>query len=524
MGCSSALRIRLHDDVQRPAKSVFIFFVDGMDVQRVEELVAAGRLPHIRDRFVDQGVQVRYAISSMPSSTYPNCSAMITGRFPGHHDILGNFWFDRRTLVARDYASYSTYLMVNDDLKAPTLYDLLTDRLTVSVGYHTYRGAGVSIPNSRLLFWAWAFGDYTSADSGIEPTLNEVAEVANRRKHWPTVIMTYYPGVDEIGHRCGTNSPQYAEALENIDRIIGDVTGAFDQAGLSRFTDYVLMADHGMVPAGGREEIDILDWLHSQRGMKVRREPLGIPDYDGRLAALSHYDAFGTVDAGRVAMVHLRGTGGWSCRPGPAEVQAWLKSGPPIEQLAAVQVVLTRDGSDRVQVLSRDGTAVVERRRDGQAARYRIAEYAGDPLEYLADPGLAAFVRAGWHDSREWLAATAHARFPDFVPQVVELFDSPRTGDVVIMAADRWLLYKHGEHAGHGSCLSRDMRIPLFFSGPGLPKGATIDHGRLVDLTPTILGLLGEADRLKAAGEIDGIDLSDQLRRAAAPTASAQTR
>ena len=72
--------------------------------------------------------------------------------------------------------------------------------------------------------------------------------------------------------------------------------------------------------------------------------------------------------------------------------------------------------------------------------------------------------------------------------------------------------------------MARDMRIPLFFSGPGLPQGAFVDHGRLVDVTPTVLGLLGEADRLNAAGPIDGIDLTDELRRAAAPATNVSTR
>jgi len=181
--------------------------------------------------------------------------------------------------------------------------------------------------------------------------------------------------------------------------------------------------------------------------------------------------------------------------------------------LPAVQVALARAGPDRVRVLARGGTAIVERRRDGEANHYRIAEYEGDPLEYLHDPGVASFMEAGWHTSREWLVATARARFPDFVPQVIEMFDSPRTGDVVLMAAAGWAFYE-GEVGGHGSCLARDMRISLFFAGPDLPRGAAIPCGRLVDVMPTVVGLLGEQDRLDRISPIDGVNLADQLRRA----------
>jgi hypothetical protein len=511
-GCAPMRDARLRDDVQRPARSVVVFFPDGMDERRMEELLAEGRLPNIRKRFFEGGVRVRHAVSSLPSSTYPNSSSVITGRFPGHHHIMGNFWFDRRTLECRDYMSYSSYLTVNDHLAVPTLYDLLSDRLTVSIAHHTHKGVTTSINNDKVFFWAWALGDYRMADSRAGLSVQEVIPLANRVGRWPSVLLTYHPGVDEIGHRCGTNSARYARALATIDRVVGEVTGFLEQQGLGESVVYILVTDHGMVPAS--QSIDILDWIAANRRVKIRRQGIKADDYGDRQDLMAGYDDVGGIDAGRVAMVHLRSRRGWPYRPESQEALDFVTARPPLHELPCVEVVLLRDGADRVRVFSKAGTAGVERRSENGQKQYRLAEYQGDPLEYLADASLAAFVRGGWHSSHEWLEATAASRFPDFVSQAVELFDSPRTGDVVIMSADDWLLYRRGEHAGHGSCLARDMRIPLFFSGPGLPKGAEIDHARLVDVMPTILGLLGESDRLKLSPPIDGIDLSPQLRSA----------
>lgn len=511
-GCAPIHDVRLREDVRRPARSVVVFFPDGMDQERMEELVAEGRLPNIRKRFFEGGVRVRRALTSLPSSTYPNSSSLITGRFPGHHHILGNFWFDRRTLECRDYMTYASYMTVNDDLAVPTLFDLLEDRFTVSIAHHTHRGVAQSFNNERVFFWAWAFGDYSMADSRAGLSVQEVIAAANRVGCWPSVLVSYYPGVDEIGHRCGTNSARYAGSLVNIDRIVGEVTGLLERQGLGESVVYVLVSDHGMVPAG--RSIDILEWIGANRRVRIRRQAIEAGGYGERQDLMAGYDAVGGVDAGRVAMVHLRGRRGWAYRPEPQEVLDFATARPPLHELPAVQVVLLRDGAQRVRVLSKTGTAIIERRLADGGKRYRLAECQGDPLQYLTDPSLAAFVRSGWHTSQEWLQATATSRFPDFVPQAVELFDSPRTADVVIMAADDWLLYRRGEHAGHGSCLARDMLIPLFFAGPGLPKGAQIHHGRLVDVMPTVLGLLGEADRLKTAAPIDGIDLTPELRSA----------
>lgn len=511
------LNIRLSDEVERPAKSVVIFFADALDRTRLDALSAAGRLPNIKRRFLEGGVGVDRAVSSMPSITYPNCSSLITGLFPGHHGIMGNFWFDRYTLTCRYYMTFETYRTVNEHMHMPTLYDLLADHLTLNIQGHTRRGVTRTIDNASSFAWRWIFGRYIDVDRYVGMSLEEVAEVANRANRWPTVIMTYYPGVDEVGHRFGPGSQEYTEALVNIDGVVGRVTGALDQAGLGQSTYYVLMSDHGMAPVGKKTQMNMLQWLRDAKGLSVRTTAIDAAKYEKRFKLMQRYDAVANVDAGRVAMVHLRGARGWPYRPAPAEVLACIDSAPAVLELPAVELALTRAGPDRVRVLSRNGTALIERTRGGRTKQYRIAEYQGDPLEYLADPEVASFVEPGWHSSPEWLAATDHARFPDFVPQVVEMFDSPRTGDVVLMAADGWAFYT-GERGGHGSCLRRDMRITLFFAGPDLPRGAAIPHGRLVDIMPTVLGLIGEEHRLDRIGPIDGVNLAEQLRQARALT------
>jgi arylsulfatase A-like enzyme len=56
------------------------------------------------------------------------------------------------------------------------------------------------------------------------------------------------------------------------------------------------------------------------------------------------------------------------------------------------------------------------------------------------------------------------------------------------------------------------MNIP-FIAGPGIPKGS-IKTARLVDIFPTVLDMLGCADRLKMIGPIDGQSLLPQITKA----------
>ncbi len=507
----ASMELRLDGEVQRPARSVVIFLVDGMDLPRLEAMMAAGQLPNIRRRFVERGVRVRGAVTSFPSTTYANCTSVITGVYPGHHGIVGNTWFDRSTLQVRDYMTLDTYRTSNEHFTAPTMFEMLPDHLTLSIQAHTRRGVSERIDNRATFAWSWFIGKYGYADKYVALRFEEVEDIAERVGRWPTIILTYYPGVDEIGHRFGSDSPQYGKALHNIDDVVGMVTDELEDEHMEQRTIYVLVADHSHVPIHEQRRIDMAEWITLNRGSRVRSKVFRRARFASRAAKLAEYDVLGGFDADRTVMFHLAGPEGWSSVPSSQQVEEFITREPAITEVPAVGFALMRIDADRVQVLSRGGRAMVERKPQGGAAQYRLVNVEGDPLGCLTEPGLASFVRAGWHGSREWLEATIDSPYPDFVVQAVNLFDSPHTGDVVLFADEDWSFAD--EHGGHGSCSRHDMLIPLFFAGADLPRGAEIGPARIVDVPCTVLGLLGEGRRL-AHYRLDGIDLSRQLRTA----------
>lgn len=515
-GCGEPgpLRIHLNDDVVRPPRSVIVFFPDGLDRTRFNEMIAAGELPNITRRFVQDGVRVDRAVDSLPSITHANCASLVTGLFPGRHGILGNFWFDRRTLESRSYLTLDGLPTVNEHFTAPTLYEILGDRFSFNLQLPNRRGVTRSIDGADVLLWNWLWGTYSAVDRSIPERLPEVAAIANREKRWPSVIMAYFPAVDEIGHHWGPNSVEYGQSLKDLDTAVRRMTDAIDHAGLADRTYYVLVSDHGMPAVKPEHHLPLGAWLKQYRGLNCRELPLPGNGRAAFLATLNKYDAFLVVGADRMAAIHLRGRQGWNATPAPDEVASFIEAEPCLAGLPAVDTVLAREAPDRVRVWSSRGAAVVERTREAGQARYRLHVENGDPLGYALPADLAAFVAAGWHTSREWLRATINTTHPDFVPQAVEMFDSPRTGDVVLFAAGGW---DFGQLflAGHGSCLAEDALIPLYFSGPDLAPGSTIPCGRLVDVTPTIVGLLGDGERLKPYA-LDGVDLSSELKAARA--------
>lgn len=529
-GCAGTrpLHVQLDPDVSVPPSYAVIFFADGMDQPRMRQLLAKGRLPNIERYFVEGGVEVENTIVSLPPITYPNAVSLLTALYPGRHGILGNQWYDRDTMLFCNYASGETYRSVNEHFDAPTLYDLLSDELTVNVQCHTRRGVTHTIDNVATSAVKWTIGWFEGYDRRVGASLEEVAQFAAREGRWPAVTMFYFPGLDEVGHRAGVDSERYARALAGVDFQVGRVLDALERAGLLAGCHVVLVTDHGHVRLSPKLTFELVGWLRANRGLRIRDLVTYDEDDVEPLERLDHADVVALDGAFRHCALHLPGPDGWHSRPTREQVWRLVRGradggdGGPLYAQDGVGLVCIRASDDSMFVVSRDGAATVERRVFNGVREYRLlpgaddlpgAPRGTDPLGYLDDPQLAAFVEVGWHDSRTWLAATCGARYPDFVSQIVEMFASPRAGDVVVFADERWA-FRHGERGGHGAPLYTDTRTSMFFAGPGVPRGGRIACGRLVDMMPTLLELLGREERLTTIGPIDGVSLVPQIRAA----------
>ena len=116
----------LHPEVRRPQPGVVIFVADGLPPRFVEQGCLDGSLPNIKKRFCDGGMHVRRAVTSTPSMTYSAIATMLSGVGPTQHGIIGNRWFDPAEATFRNYGTLSHYYFANPDMKAPTIYELIS--------------------------------------------------------------------------------------------------------------------------------------------------------------------------------------------------------------------------------------------------------------------------------------------------------------------------------------------------------------------------------------------------------------
>ncbi len=187
--------------------SVCILFCDGLSKEAFDRLLAEGALPNIRREIVDRALVVDNAVASVPSETYPNLAAMLTGLFPGHHGIPANVWLDRRLRVREAHTNIFRIYAASDFLtpKARTLYERLPPD-TVAVTSPIARGATVHVKNTIAVMAAYARYDWPFLD---RKTLDDVGDAYAGGAdvgRLPPLVFGHLLGPDEVAHAEGPES------------------------------------------------------------------------------------------------------------------------------------------------------------------------------------------------------------------------------------------------------------------------------------------------------------------------------
>jgi arylsulfatase A-like enzyme len=515
------------------ARSACVLFFDGLSSEAFARLLREGALPNLKRELVDRGLSFETAVASVPSETYPNLGAFLTGLLPGHHGIPANIWLDRRLRLAEAHTNIFRILSASDFLApdARTLYERLPAD-SAAVTSPIARGAAVDVKNVLALTasyarWDWEFLDRKSLDD-----IGDAYMGALDAERLPSLAWVHLLGPDEIAHGDGPESPEFRSALSNIDRSFARLVRRLKRRGAYEKILFVLVGDHGNLSyrsaADAEELVHRALFAHPTEADCGKGTCILVPAHGSRARQFDVGDAQIAVGAYRGAMIWLP-----TSRP-PEELPRAFTTGrkkppkprapatsapsrapaprPPLSEFATalsrapeIALVVTRgDEAGHVLVYGPSGASEIvrEERHDAEPLySYRIRR-GEDPFGYAADPRLLPFVSGIPFAASEWLEATAPTEYPDLVVQLPEFFDSPRAPDVYLSPREGWG-FRAGKAAGHGGLSRSEMVVPLVFAGPGVPPGRRA-VARTVDLAPTILGWLGvpfEPDSL------DGDDL-----------------
>ncbi|MEZ0392348.1 MAG: alkaline phosphatase family protein [Pseudobdellovibrionaceae bacterium] len=220
-------------DFQQKKPTVVMISIDGFRADYLDRYQPPTLLAWARE-----GVRADGLVPSFPSLTFPNHVTLVTGRRPGNHGIVGNFFYDEKLK--------EHYAMTTGDGE--------------DQGYW-YRGEPlwtVAEKNQMLaatFFWVGS----QSRIGGIDPTYmaHYNGDVENKTRvetviKWlklpevrrPHFISLYFSDVDSMGHKYGPDAEETKNAVLSIDRELAVLKKAIEE--MKRPVQVILVSDHGM--------------------------------------------------------------------------------------------------------------------------------------------------------------------------------------------------------------------------------------------------------------------------------------
>lgn len=260
-------------DAAGPERVYFVIF-DGLSNSELRWLLDRGDpiVANLR-RLLDRSARFTYGSTvNFPSITWPSHSAIFTGAWCGHHDIVNPTYYARET--RQSLAPQGQGMMTESFLGVgvETLYEAFHRVLgprAFTANIHEPQGRGADhaalerrVVGSRDRLKALT-ADFLTAVSpryladGHDAVhrealldargLAQVLVLFDDASHAPPVLVAHeFTVTDGAGHEYGPHSPGLRIAIEESDYRLGQVLDMLETKGLLDSTLFVFTSDHGM--------------------------------------------------------------------------------------------------------------------------------------------------------------------------------------------------------------------------------------------------------------------------------------
>jgi len=209
-------------------KSYLVILVDGLGVANIKN--AAGHAPFLNQKMTAS----KSLFSGFPATTTSSLTSFATGVSNGSHAVLGHRVYDRsikRNInFLNDLGAELNPRKYQD--KATISEQAAADGVTVStVGPSEYDNSGftmATMPNAKYISASSFQERFTAAKKALA--------VPN------SLTYLYFPELDQLAHRYGSQSIQWLNALEDLDSEFAKFSRL-----LSSSDGVILTADHGVI-------------------------------------------------------------------------------------------------------------------------------------------------------------------------------------------------------------------------------------------------------------------------------------
>ncbi len=256
-----------------PLKSKRVILL-GIDALSTDGLQVANT-PNL-DRLIANGALSLKTRGVMPTVSAPNWGSILLGAGPEQHGITKNGWKTNFHTIEPTVADSLGFF--------PSIFEVLkkgNPSLRIAA-FFDWKGLG-DLFNHRYLDTLVVTKDFKDTYQQAIPYI---------LKYQPDFTFIYVGHVDEVGHQAGHGSPEYYQAIHEVDAQIGRLLSALQKAGLYRETHFIVVSDHGGVGHGhgGESMAEIqIPWLISGPGIlqnKMLEQPINVFDTAPTIAFL----------------------------------------------------------------------------------------------------------------------------------------------------------------------------------------------------------------------------------------------
>uniref|UniRef100_A0A7N8XK68 Venom phosphodiesterase 1-like n=1 Tax=Mastacembelus armatus TaxID=205130 RepID=A0A7N8XK68_9TELE len=210
-----------------------------LDGLRAEYLQTWSALIPVLDKFKRCGTSAPYMQTAFPTKTFPNHYTVVTGLYPESNGLIDNTMYDP--------VFDATFSLSSPEKENPDWY------LGQPI-WHTVKHQGLK---SGTFFWPGSdvkingsFPDIYQPYNGKVPFEERVFTVLKWLQlpddERPDFYTLYLEEPDKSGHNFGPVSGGVIEAIQGVDKVIGQLMNGLKQIGLQSCLNIIVVADHGM--------------------------------------------------------------------------------------------------------------------------------------------------------------------------------------------------------------------------------------------------------------------------------------
>ena len=457
---------------------VVLVLADGFRSDVLARLLRSGALPNISRYLLSEGSYLE-GTTVLPSVSDVAYLPMLTGQYPGTANIPGVRWVDKSRFTAgkllmAGHRSYISPSHVNFDKDLSPDLDTIFELSAGSVAARCDIRRGLPPDNngfSHVLSMPFMFFSHYLKRAGFIDSIamrSILSSMGRMNGDLPRFVFFPVLEVDLSSHGYGPLHRRTIAAYGHVDELIGTIVERLRRVGVLDKTCLLLVSDHGHTET--KQHLDLTRLL-SDLDYNVFEHPIV---YRRRA------DAAVMVSGNSLGHLYFPLDGRWEAPLTEGELHG--EHSPALEVIRRreeVEWIAYRRQEGEIKIASSCGEAVL----GSENGSYTYAFDGRDPLRL----GLP-------HSSvprSQALTQTVETDFPDALEQLWYLFQSQRTGDVVVTAKSGYDLRGWREwpehHSSHGALCSEHMRVPIVSSRPLSPDGPV----RTVDIFPTLLDALG---------------------------------